>query len=61
MNCFLQFNAVSRAMRRTGGGELKEQVIDCLSHNDLLALTYQGYATAAGIYFNTLPILLLNI
>lgn len=49
-------------MRRTGGGELEEKVIDALSHNDLLSLTYQGFATAAGthyiynMYYNMLQI-----
>lgn len=37
-------------MRRTGGGNLEEDILEKLSHNDLLSLTYQGVATAAGKY-----------
>lgn len=39
-------------MRRTGGGELEQDILDNLSHNDLLSLTFQGIATAAGMYIN---------
>lgn len=39
-------------MKMTGGGILEEDIIEKLSHNDLLSLTYQGVATAAGKYFS---------